>query len=154
MIRVRPARSEDVPRMMEIARLSATAAFWEQEAYTSLFAAERAPAYVVLVVEEQERVVGFLAGREVASGEWEIENVAVNAGARRRGLGSRLMGEFLDLVRGRGGAEVYLEMRESNRAARALYEKWAFREAGRRKAYYQHPSEDAVVLKFSFSERE
>lgn len=152
MIRVRPARSEDVPRMMEIARLSATAALWEQEVYTSLFAAERTPAYVVLVVEEQERVVGFLAGREVAGGEWEIENVAVNADARRRGLGSRLMGEFLDLVRGRGGAEVYLEMRESNRAARALYEKWAFNEAGRRKAYYQHPSEDAVVLKFSFPE--
>lgn len=148
MIRVRPARREDLPRLMEIASHSATAARWKQEAYAQLFDGEPTRSSVSLVVEEDECVRGFLVGREVAGGEWEIENVAVNGPARRRGLGSRLLGEFLDLVRSRGGGEVYLEVRESNRAARALYEKWAFREAGRRKAYYEHPSEDAVVLKF------
>ena len=150
MIRVRPARSEDVPRMMEIARHSATAALWNQHSYERLFAAERAPAYVGLVVEEDERVVGFLVGREVASGEWEVENVAVNGDARRRGLGSRLMGEFRDLVSGRGGHDIYLEVRASNRAACALYEKWGFLETGVRKSYYQAPEEDARILRFSF----
>jgi len=150
MIRVRPARSEDVPRMMEIARHAATAALWNQDSYVRLFAAERAPAYVGLVVEEDERVVGFLAGREVAGGEWEVENVAVNGDARRRGLGSRLMGEFMDLVRGRGGHDIYLEVRASNRAACALYEKWGFLETGVRKSYYQAPEEDARILRFSF----
>lgn len=150
MIRVRPARSEDVPRMIEIARHSATAALWRQDAYTSLFAAERAPAYVGLVVEEHGRVMGFLVGREVAGGEWEVENIAINGDARRRGLGSRLMGEFLDLVRGRGGHDIYLEVRASNRAACALYEKWGFLQAGVRKSYYQSPEEDARILRFSF----
>jgi len=150
MIRVRPGRSEDVPRMMEIARHSATATSWKQEAYTSLFAAERAPASVGLVVEEDDWVLGFLIGRELARGEWEVENVAVNGDARRRGLGSRLMGEFLDLVRGRGGHDIYLEVRASNRAACALYEKWGFLETGVRKSYYQAPEEDAQILRFSF----
>ena len=70
--------------------------------------------------------------------------------ARRRGLGSHLLGEFLHHVQSNGGREVFLEVRESNRAARELYEKWAFIEAGRRKSYYQDPPEDALVLKFYF----
>jgi ribosomal-protein-alanine N-acetyltransferase len=94
-----------------------------------------------------------LAARQVAGSEWEIENVAVSGPARRRGLGSHLLGAFLDLVRSRGGIEVYLEVRESNRAARALYEKWAFQEAGRRKSYYRDPDEDALVLRFSFPQQ-
>src|SRR5215467_6465510 len=145
MIRVRPARGQDVPRMMEIARHSATAALWNQESYVRLFADERAQAYVGLVVEEDQRMMGFLVGRELAGGEWEVENIAVNGDARRRGLGSRLMGEFLDLVRGRVGHDIYLEVRASNRAACALYEKWGFLEAGVRKSYYQSPEEDARI---------
>jgi ribosomal-protein-alanine N-acetyltransferase len=82
--------------------------------------------------------------------EWEIENIAVSGPARRRGLGSHLLGEFLDMVRDQGGQAVFLEVRESNQAARKLYEKWAFCEAGRRKGYYQDPPEDALLFRFSF----
>ena len=102
-----------------------------------------------MVIQEDSAVVGFVVGRG-AAGEWEIENIAVTGAARRRGLGSRLLGEFLHHVRSSGAAEVFLEVRESNRAARKLYEKWAFIEAGRRKSYYQDPQEDALVLKFYF----
>ena len=62
--------------------------------------------------------------------EWEIENIAVAGRARRRGLGTRLLGEFLDLAQSRGAEAVFLEVRESNLAARRLYEKWAFVESG------------------------
>lgn len=153
MIRVRPARREDVPRLMEIASHSATAATWSAKAYERLFEAEGKARSLILAIEENDCVLGFLAGREIVRGEWEIENIAVQGPARRRGLGSRLLGEFLDLVRERGGEEVFLEVRESNRAARALYEKWGFLEAGVRKSYYQSPSEDASVMKFSFPQR-
>jgi [ribosomal protein S18]-alanine N-acetyltransferase len=149
MIRVRAARSEDVARLMEIASHSATAAHWSKQHYTMRLEDSSASA-ITLVIQEEERVEGFLAARQVAGSEWELENVAINGPARRRGLGSHLLGEFLNLVRSRGGMEVYLEVRESNRAARALYEKWAFVEAGKRKAYYRDPDEDAVVLGFSF----
>jgi ribosomal-protein-alanine N-acetyltransferase len=140
---------------VEIAAHSVTAAQWNQAEYRKLFAPDpvssTAPAQsrTVLVVEQEGTVVGFIVGRQVDE-EWEIENIAVTGSARRCGLGSRLVGELLDLVRSRGGKTVFLEVRESNRAARSLYEKWAFLEVGRRKMYYENPAEDALVLKFNF----
>jgi ribosomal-protein-alanine acetyltransferase len=150
---------------VEIASHSATAAQWNQSEYLKLFAADQPPTHpqdqvqvepngqpqsrTALVVEQAGCVAGFIVGRQVA-GEWEIENIAVTGAARRCGLGSRLVGELLNEVRSRGGKTVFLEVRESNRAARSLYEKWAFTEVGRRKAYYQNPAEDALILKFYF----
>ena len=61
------------------------------------------------------------------------------------------MGEFLNLARRQGALAVFLEVRESNRAARALYEKWAFVENDRRKRYYSNPEEDAIVYRLAFA---
>jgi ribosomal-protein-alanine N-acetyltransferase len=165
-VRVRPAEPADLARLVEIASHSATAAQWNQAEYLKLFspgaptAQPQADPQIIdpnikvqlrtaLVVEQSGTVVGFIVGRQVED-EWEIENIAVTGSARRCGLGSRLVGELLDLVRSRGGKSVFLEVRESNRAARSLYEKWAFLEVGRRKMYYQDPAEDALVLRFIF----
>ena len=144
-------------------QLGSTAAQWNQAEYLKLFSLHELDAQsqieagtrsqpqprTALVVEQDGNVVGFIVGRQVDA-EWEIENIAVTGAARRRGLGSRLVGELLDLARSRGGKSVFLEVRESNRAARSLYEKWAFIEVGCRKTYYQNPPEDALVLKFKF----
>lgn len=165
-VRVRRAEPADLARLVEIASHSATAAQWDQTEYLKLFATNQphpqpqaTPQIVnhesqpqsrtALVVEQSGSVVGFIVGRQVED-EWEIENIAVTGEARRCGLGSRLVGELLDVVRDRGGKSVFLEVRESNRAARALYEKWAFIEVGRRKMYYQNPAEDALLLQFKF----
>jgi ribosomal-protein-alanine N-acetyltransferase len=135
---------------VEIAAHSVTAAQWNQSEYLQLFAQDPLQSRLVLVVEEGAEVVGFIVGKKIDH-ECEIENIAIAGAARRRGLGARLLGEFLELVRERGGQEIWLEVRESNLAARALYEKWAFVEAGRRKAYYREPTEDALILKFIFT---
>jgi ribosomal-protein-alanine N-acetyltransferase len=87
-------------------------------------------------------------------GEWEIENIAVAGAARRRGLGTRLMGELMQRARAAEANQIFLEVRESNHAARSLYEKWAFEAAGRRKNYYQKPVEDAIVYRFTFPQKE
>jgi [ribosomal protein S18]-alanine N-acetyltransferase len=150
MIHVRRGIAADFPRLMEIARHSATAAQWPPAEYEKLSSQDSHREFLVVV--EDVRVCGFIVGREVA-GEWEIENIAVSGDARRRGLGSRLLGEFVDCVRARGGTEIYLEVRESNHAARKLYEKWGFVETGRRKAYYHNPPEDAMLLRFSFPQQ-
>jgi ribosomal-protein-alanine N-acetyltransferase len=152
MIRVRPARSQDVPRLLEIASHSATAARWNEQEYAKLFEPSAPTGLVGLVIEENDQVLGFLAGRRLTEDglEWEIENVAVSGQARRRGLGSRLLGEFLNLVRDRGGRDIFLEVRASNDAAQRLYQKWAFVQAGVRKSYYQSPEEDALILRLSF----
>jgi ribosomal-protein-alanine N-acetyltransferase len=163
LVRVRPAEASDLSRLVEIASHSATAAQWNQTEYLKLFAPDQpgvepqvdsksnaqTQPRTVLVVEQSGSVVGFIVGRQVED-EWEIENIAVTGAARRCGLGSRLVGELLDHVRSRGGKTAFLEVRESNRAARSLYEKWAFIEVGRRKSYYQDPAEDALILKFNF----
>ncbi len=154
MIRVRQALAQDVDRMTEIAQRSVQASQWPRDAYEKLFAHAESDR-VALVLEESlsscgaAEVLGFIVARNVAS-EWEIENIAVTGPARRRGLGSRLMGEFLKLVREQGGKTVFLEVRESNLAANNLYQKWGFLKTGRRKMYYQNPAEDALILSFSF----
>jgi ribosomal-protein-alanine N-acetyltransferase len=149
MVRVRAAAAADIPRLVEIAAHSVTAARWNQNEYLQLFAQEPVQARLALVIEEGAEVVGFIVGKQIDH-ECEIENIAVSGAARRRGLGTRLLGEFLELVQRQGGREIWLEVRESNVAARALYEKWAFVEAGRRRAYYEDPAEDALILKFNF----
>jgi ribosomal-protein-alanine N-acetyltransferase len=142
-MRIRLATPADTPTMMMLAKLAATAAQWSAEQYLAVFAGE---SRVALVLEEEAGVQGFIAGRVVGE-EWEIENIAVAGPVRRRGLGTRLLGEFLDMARGRGAEAVFLEVRESNLEARQFYEKWAFLQTGRRKDYYRDPEEDAIVYR-------
>ncbi|HEX7285778.1 MAG TPA: ribosomal protein S18-alanine N-acetyltransferase [Candidatus Angelobacter sp.] len=148
MIRIRSGAPADLERLLEIAGHSATAARWSRQEYAKLFSPAPELSRTLLVVEEDGLVAGFIVAHAVER-EWEIENIAVSGPARRRGLGSHLLGEFLDVVRDQGGQAVFLEVRESNQAARKLYEKWAFSETGRRKDYYQDPPEDALVFTFS-----
>jgi ribosomal-protein-alanine acetyltransferase len=146
---VRPATPADIPAMMQLVHHSATAAHWSREQYDRIFG-EELPRRVALVIEEAAGLQGFLVAHVVA-GEWEIENIAVAGAARRRGLGTRLLGEFLRLANTEGASAVFLEVRESNYAARLLYEKWSFAESGRRSGYYAQPKEDAIVYRLSWT---
>jgi [ribosomal protein S18]-alanine N-acetyltransferase len=145
---VRAAAVADLPNMMALERRAATAAHWSDEQYQALFR-DFDPGRVALVMQEESCLQGFVIAR-VLGEEWEIENIAIAGPARRRGLGTRLVGELLDLARAQGAAAVFLEVRESNQAARALYEKWAFRESGRRRRYYKDPEEDAILYRLGF----
>jgi ribosomal-protein-alanine N-acetyltransferase len=140
--------------MMALEKHAVTAAHWSREQYEDIFALpnQASPnpvSRVALVIEEESGAQGFLVARALGA-EWEIENIAISGAARRRGLGTRLLGEFLDHARGRGAEAVFLEVRESNRAARELYEKWAFEESGRRPGYYREPEEDAIAYRLCF----
>jgi ribosomal-protein-alanine N-acetyltransferase len=145
---IRHATSADIPVMLTLEKSAAKAAHWFLEQYERALSGE-APSRLVLVVEEEAGVQGFLVGRAVGE-EWEIENIVVAGPARRRGLGSHLLEHFLDSARSQGAQAAFLEVRESNLAARRLYQKWAFVETGRRKRYYREPEEDAMVYRFGF----
>jgi len=149
-IRVRDFRAGDVDAVLAIQQHSVTASMWTREHYLAVIRRQNDRRHA-LVIEDDGDVGGFIIGTKIGE-EWEIENVAVKPDARRRGLGSHLVGEFINLAKIIGAKAIFLEVRESNRAARALYEKWAFTEEGRRKSYYKDPEEDALVLKFSFPE--
>ncbi len=152
-MQIRTATAADVPRIAAIARTASTAAQWSTERYAQMFAsADEGVQREVLVIEgDAGAVEGFLAGLPLGT-EWEIENVVVSEPLRGQGLGTRLVEEFCEQARTRGGEKVYLEVRESNEAARALYEKCGFGEAGRRRGYYQDPPEDAVLYGISLVE--
>ena len=90
-------------------------------------------------------IAGYLIGREVA-GTGEVLNLAVPPEFRRRGVARALLRAGLSYLRKRRVEEVYLEVRESNRSAQALYLSAGFRPVGQRAAYYRNPKEDALVL--------
>ncbi len=80
-----------------------------------------------------------------AAGELHVNKIAVSERHRRRGVASLLMDEVLAFASRTGIEEIYLEVRVSNRPARAFYAGLDFREAGRRNRYYLD-GEDALVL--------
>jgi [ribosomal protein S18]-alanine N-acetyltransferase len=90
-------------------------------------------------------IVGYIVARETA-GELHINNVAVRAEYRRRGIGAALLGHVLDEARRRKANAAFLEVRSANLAAQTLYEKHGFRAIARRADYYSEPREDAVVM--------
>ena len=93
------------------------------------------------------KVLGFLVSARIDH-EWELENIVVVQGSRRNGVGRRLLEALLAEARQTNGSSVFLEVRESNVPARALYEKSGFTQAGRRRAYYQNPWEDAILYRW------
>lgn len=98
----------------------------------------------LLVAREDGSVVGALAWRSVAQDEREILYIETASDRRRRGIARALLRHFLSDCAG----ATYLEVRESNQAALELYRQCGFEVLGRRSAYYSHPVETAIVLKF------
>ena len=138
---VRPATPADVATMRSMEARAASAAHWTEQEYQRLFTPD--PPRLSLVVEDGS-VQGFLVGKQIGT-EWEIENIVVAENSRRRGLGSMLLAHFLELIRRQNAESVFLEVRASNAAARALYAKSSFLETGRRPGYYASPPEDAIL---------
>jgi ribosomal-protein-alanine N-acetyltransferase len=150
MATVREAIPADLPGIIEIASASDAAAHWPVQEYERMFAADPNRRRILLVSEDDEQVQGFIMG-QFTGNDWEIENIAVRTVCQRNGLGSQLLCGFLGAVRQTASAQaVYLEVRESNVAARKLYEKMGFSQVGRRKDYYYQPPEDALIYKISF----
>jgi ribosomal-protein-alanine N-acetyltransferase len=145
----------DVPAMMDLERQSPAAAHWSRGQHEALFVtAEGQPQSerFALVVEgegESPEILAFLVAHRVDL-EWELENIVVAAAARRRGVGTHLLGEFVAHAREEQGSGIFLEVRESNRSARALYRKAGFEEVGLRKSYYSNPVEDAILCRVWF----
>ncbi len=100
------------------------------------------------MAETQDAVLGYLIGREAAS-TGEVLNLAVDPPHRRRGLARSLLEHGLVALQRRGADEVFLEVRESNHSAQALYRARGFERVGTRKSYYRNPVEDALVLRLT-----
>ena len=118
-----------------------TEAMLEEELYNDT-------ASFIVAQRADGEVLGY-AGLHVILDEGYIDNVAVRPEYRRQGVADRRLDVFCRFGQARL-AFLTLEVRPSNTAAVALYEKHGFREAGRRKNYYENPTEDALLLTKEF----
>ena len=137
---------EMVPADVEEAAELLSACFtdpWTRQSLEEIF---RAGDYAALAAEE-DSLAGLIIMKTVLD-EADITTVAVSPSLRKQGIGKRLVGEMLRLARERGIRTIFLEVRESNRAARTLYEHAGFLQIGRRERYYRHPEEDAVLMRW------
>jgi ribosomal-protein-alanine N-acetyltransferase len=149
---IRRCAPADLERISLIERASFSDP-WSFEAFSAALALRHLR---FLVAEETGRAARSGAGEPglvgyvvalVMGDEGEIADVAVAPAARRRGVGRRLLQRITAEMMEAGVRALYLEVRESNAAARALYGALGFEQVGRRRGYYQHPSEDALLLR-------
>jgi [ribosomal protein S18]-alanine N-acetyltransferase len=102
------------------------------------------PSGICLAALVDGQMVGYLVCSRYDS-VWHLMNVAVDPSMQRRGIGSLLIDRLFEL--GDRPSEQYtLEVRTSNDAAIRLYERFGFRGAGRRRAYYHDNREDALIM--------
>jgi ribosomal-protein-alanine N-acetyltransferase len=92
-------------------------------------------------LEDEKELIGFLSVQHLV-GEVEITNIAVRKSYQGQGLGAQLMASLDDM-----DFPIFLEVRESNKSAQALYQKFGFELVGKRKRYYHEPVEDAMIMK-------
>jgi len=148
-VRLRPMTMADLPTVLAIERESFTRPWSEAS-----FRREMTLAWSSLEVAWEEgaahdRIVGYVCRWTVAD-EVHLMNVAVHPGARRRGVGRRLVEHVLAEAARVGVRAVLLEVRSGNAGARRLYGRVGFRQIGLRRGYYG-PGQDALVLQRAVS---
>ena len=132
---IRRGAPGDLAQVAAIQAASPEAAQWDAAGYLL---------YDFHVLVRGIRMAGFLVSRTLVEGETELLNLAVAPEFRRQGVARKLVNSLLAASPG----VVYLEVRESNRAARKFYNRMGFQEVSSRSGYYQAPPEAAIVMKF------
>jgi tRNA threonylcarbamoyladenosine biosynthesis protein TsaB len=119
---------------------------WTEQSLRELLAM---PGALALLALQGEQPVGFILLR-LAADEAEIITLAVQPQVRRQGVARRLLTVGLAKVTGRGAQQCFLEVADTNAAARALYASAGFAEVGRRPGYYRDAAgvlRDAILMR-------
>jgi ribosomal-protein-alanine N-acetyltransferase len=144
---VRRMRVEDIDQVMAIAAGLKDAPHWSRLVYDAALDPSAIPRRIALIAANE--ISGIVAGFAVASilvPQAELELIAVRADAQRQGIGSKLCKFLVDELKAVAVNEILLEVRASNRAARALYESLGWQPTGSRPRYYADPEEDAILM--------
>ena len=120
-----------------------SASIWREESAVSRGGGQQIP-HRFAIHNDNLCLLGFLIARHLPP-EWELENVVVAPSARQKGVGRQLLEALLTAARETNSESVFLEVRDSNTAARSLYERTGFQQHGRRKSYYSNAIEDAIL---------
>lgn len=153
---IRPAVGTDLPAITAIERASFSDP-WTQDSFASAMSLAHVRFLVAEAADDLSEgaaarragvvpVLGYVVAL-LAADQGEIADIAVHSAARRRGIGRSLLDRVMAEAARLGVRALYLEVRESNAAALALYQGAGFRPSGRRSRYYRQPVEDALVLR-------
>lgn len=144
--KIRPLTEKDIPAVMlldgEAFPKAWPLAAWEEEVV------KHGDTYLCL---EVNNVLAGYVGFWWVLDEVQITRVAVGKNYRQQGLGTFLMVQAKKLAEEMGSHFMTLEVRESNRAARSLYEKLGFKNLGIRPHYYEN-KENAVMMEWHFKQ--
>jgi [ribosomal protein S18]-alanine N-acetyltransferase len=155
---IRLATPADVPSIIRLERTCTSAAHWTEQQYRQTFDSGGAKRLVLIadpplhsvpdgaIPGAGPNILGFLVALHLAA-EWELENLVVAPSSRRQGIGKQLLHALLAMARAKDSTYVFLEVRESNAAARRFYKKTGFEQTGSRNSYYKDPAEDAVLYR-------
>ena len=141
---LRPAVERDLPEVVRIEKLC-FADPWTEDSFRRLLPGQPA-IFLVAVIPPNSTIAGYSIAFSVYE-DGEVLNVAVEPSFRGQGLAGQMLDAILIELRARGVRTAFLEVRESNLAARALYGSRGFAEIGRRVRYYRRPVEDALVMR-------
>jgi [ribosomal protein S18]-alanine N-acetyltransferase len=109
------------------------------------------PSGICLATLIEERLVGYLVCSRYDT-VWHLMNIAVDDRLRRQGIATAMLERLFELA-DKPSEQYTLEVRTSNEDAIRLYERFGFRTAGRRRAYYHDNREDALIMWRTVPER-
>lgn len=116
---------------------------WSRQSFEAVLSSDGA---FIAEAEDSGHTVGFSCVTVIPP-EAELMNIAVDEKHRKKGIAASLLDFSIKKAVSMGGETMYLEVRESNAAARHLYEKFGFEIIGIRRNYYTLPRENAVIMR-------
>ena len=146
-LEIRPLAYADLPQVIAIER-RAFPTPWS----LAMFVLELSkPSGICLVALEEGEIIGYLVCSRYDT-VWHLMNIAVDPSRQRQGIASALLDRLFEQA-DKPSEQYTLEVRTSNEAAIRLYERYGFRPAGRRRAYYHDNREDALIMWRTVEER-
>ena len=154
---VRPMAESDLPGVLEIESENFSIP-WSEQSFRNMLSDAQALFFVAedpgetarlreaAKMPENARLLGY-AGAIYAGTQADVTKIAVCGTQKQCGIGTELLRALLQALRTRDVQEVFLEVREGNVPARALYRRLGFEAIGTRKGYYTEPREDAILMK-------
>lgn len=143
---IRRMTPEDVPAVAAIEK-ECFSVPWSEKSFLDSIHREDTVFLVCADDAQTQPVIAGYIGMYISFDEGEITNVAVSPSYRKRGCGFLLMEAAKKEALAQNAESILLEVRKSNFPAISLYKKMGFEDIGIRKNFYEHPIEDAILMK-------
>lgn len=144
-LKVRNSTNEDIDQILEIDSYSFGKSHWSKATFKSEFKSSYSRYFTITPELDDAKVLGY-AGFWKVGEEGHITTIAICSEFRKQGLADILLYEMIKCAQRNNVKWLTLEVRTSNVAAIALYEKYVFKKIGIRNKYYQDNNEDALIL--------